>query len=203
MRRMMFCLTFGALLFAMSSPATANVEGVRLAPAQPSPGDICTLYVDGYWPYPGYTFQEVSAAWVADTFNVMIRAYAEPDLFPVIVPWSFTFPMGQPDAGWHHHHVTEIVTFGSGRVDTGFVSDSFLVGSCEPCITGDMNLDSELSVSDLTRFVAYMFRGGTLPCADGRANIDGSAGGEININDLVYFVAYFFRGGPPPVSCEP
>ena len=63
------------------------------------------------------------------------------------------------------------------------------------CGHGDANCDENVSVSDLTMLVDYMFRGGPTPDVNGG---DVNDDGFINISDINYLVDYLFRSGPPP-----
>lgn len=63
---------------------------------------------------------------------------------------------------------------------------------------GDVDRSEDITVSDLTFFVSYMFRNGPAPVLLAAAEMDGT--GDITISDLTYFVAFLFRGGPAPVG---
>ena len=67
-------------------------------------------------------------------------------------------------------------------------------------IPGDVNRSEDLTVSDLTFLVSYLFRGRAAPVLLGAAEMNGSA--PINIADLTYFVDYLFRGGAEPVGAQ-
>ncbi len=66
-------------------------------------------------------------------------------------------------------------------------------GNCD----GDMA--DEITISDLTFLVEYLFLNGEAPINMDEADIDGS--GEILITDITYLVNYMFLNGDSPASC--
>ncbi len=64
-------------------------------------------------------------------------------------------------------------------------------------ISGDVNLDGQVNVADLTMLVSYIFSGGEAPQVIEVADVDAS-GGLPNVADITYLVAYLFNGGPAP-----
>jgi hypothetical protein len=62
-------------------------------------------------------------------------------------------------------------------------------------ISGDLNLDGQANIADLTFLVEYLFLNGPAPQVMEMADVDAS--GDVNISDLTYYVNYLFRGGPP------
>ena len=66
-------------------------------------------------------------------------------------------------------------------------------------VRGDVNLDGEINVGDVTYLINYVFIAGPqpLPWESGDVNCDG----EVDIADVMYLINYLFIDGPPPQSC--
>jgi hypothetical protein len=63
-------------------------------------------------------------------------------------------------------------------------------------LSGDLNGDQMINISDVIYTVAYIFSGG--PSAHGLIAGDVNCSGTTNISDAVYLVAYIFSNGPAP-----
>jgi hypothetical protein len=61
---------------------------------------------------------------------------------------------------------------------------------------GDSNDDGEVSTSDITFLVAFIFGNG--PAPDVTSLGDANCDGLVNISDCVYLVDYIYNGGPEP-----
>jgi len=91
-----------------------------------------------------------------------------------------------------------------------FSSEGFeTVNSCPVCsdlnsyVCGDVDLDGNVTVADLTYLVNYLFKGGEPPLLECMGNVDGITGSyPIDVADLTYFVNYLFKGGPALVCGE-
>ncbi|MBP7696254.1 MAG: dockerin type I repeat-containing protein [candidate division Zixibacteria bacterium] len=66
---------------------------------------------------------------------------------------------------------------------------------------GDVDGDSTLTISDLTRLIDYLFRGGPAPIPILRGDLNGDCG--VNVADVTLLIAVLFRGVPLPTEmCE-
>lgn len=65
-------------------------------------------------------------------------------------------------------------------------------------LSGDINTDSKVTVSDVVYLINFLFKGGPAPkpYTAGEVNCDG----YVTVADVVYLVNYLFKGGPPPCS---
>lgn len=63
-------------------------------------------------------------------------------------------------------------------------------------LCGDANGDGDVSVTDVTYLINYLFKGGDPPhpMQAGDTNCDG----RVSVSDNVYLINYLFKGGPPP-----
>jgi hypothetical protein len=64
-------------------------------------------------------------------------------------------------------------------------------------IPGDVTLDNDVNVADLTYLVAFMFRSGPPPLVLNAADVNGSC--DVDIADVTFLVAYMFKTGAAPV----
>lgn len=70
---------------------------------------------------------------------------------------------------------------------------------CPAFITGNVNGDTVVSVSDVVYLVNYLFKGGPVPLPVVQAG-DANCNGKVTISDAVYLINYLFKGGLPPCS---
>lgn len=66
-------------------------------------------------------------------------------------------------------------------------------------VSGDVNSDGVLDISDLVYLVDYQFGGGPAPKIP--AVVDSDCSGMLDITDLIALVDYMYMGGPRKVAC--
>ncbi|MBD3403764.1 hypothetical protein GF420_12770 [candidate division GN15 bacterium] len=100
-----------------------------------------------------------------------------------------------------------------GRVDvTVSVTDSFGADTCavrffvtptacQGGITGDINGDERVTISDVLALVNVLFFGMDMPRATVFANVDGDPDCRVDVADVIYLASHLMLGGPPPASC--
>jgi hypothetical protein len=81
-------------------------------------------------------------------------------------------------------------------LDTGVVTSTSAACDFWTWTVGDIDEDHELTISDLTTFVDFMFGGGDPIEPLFIADIDNQC--QVTISDLTYFVDYLFGGGTAP-----
>ena len=81
-------------------------------------------------------------------------------------------------------------------LDTGVVTSTSAACDFWTWTVGDIDKDHELTISDLTTFVDFMFGGGDPIEPLFIADIDNQC--QVTISDLTYFVDYLFGGGTAP-----
>ncbi len=83
-------------------------------------------------------------------------------------------------------------TYGGGSGAGGLSGLAMIRGH----ISGDLNLDDAVDVSDLTMLVEYLFVGGDTPEVLELADVNASE--QVDVADLTYFVEFMFNNGPAP-----
>ncbi len=63
-------------------------------------------------------------------------------------------------------------------------------------MSGDLNHDGKVTLSDLITLVNYVFKGGGTPHPLYIADVTGDC--KISLTDIVYLVNYIFKGGEAP-----
>lgn len=81
----------------------------------------------------------------------------------------------------------------------GVVVTSSAVNSCCFGTRGNVNNVGNITVSDLTYLVQYLFNSGQAPVCTDEANVNGVGG--ISVADLTYLVQFLFNGGAQPPIC--
>jgi len=67
-------------------------------------------------------------------------------------------------------------------------------------VRGDMNVNGEVTVSDVTEYVCFLFDGACPVLCDEAADFNDD--GALNITDLTGLVDFLFRGGDAPPPCR-
>ncbi len=77
-------------------------------------------------------------------------------------------------------------------------SDLGLVTFDPAILLGDVNLDGQVSVSDVVYLINYLFKGGPAPQIFIVADVNGD--GKVSVSDVIYLINYLFKGGPAPIA---
>ena len=80
--------------------------------------------------------------------------------------------------------------------------DFTIAGDCCDGMRGNIDGDEldQVSITDLTVLIDWLFGGSEPPYCAWEANVDAS-NESIDISDLTYLISYLFAGGPPPSAC--
>jgi hypothetical protein len=80
--------------------------------------------------------------------------------------------------------------------------DFAISGNCCDGLRGNIDGDEfdQISITDLTVFVDWLFGGSEPPYCPEEANVDAS-NEAVDISDLTYLISYLFGGGPSPSFC--
>jgi hypothetical protein len=65
-------------------------------------------------------------------------------------------------------------------------------------LLGDVNLDGQVSVSDIVYLINYLFKGGPAPQIFIVADVNGD--GKVSVSDVIYLINYLFKGGSAPIA---
>lgn len=86
--------------------------------------------------------------------------------------------------------------------DTAGHARGSAVASFRTWLAGDVDGGGAVNVADLTLLIAYLFRGGSMPCSLVPADVNADC--AVSVADLTRLIAFLFRGGPPPeqTACE-
>jgi hypothetical protein len=92
---------------------------------------------------------------------------------------------------------------GRDSTDTGEVEITVVPYNVAPStMSGDVNGDGAVDVSDIVFILNYMFQGG--PPSNPPAAMDFNGDCFVGLSDLIWLINYLYRGGPPPqIRCLP
>ncbi len=84
-----------------------------------------------------------------------------------------------------------------------FDGEIYIIRTCCSGFRGNVDGDGvdQITVSDLSYLVDYLFKAGPQPPCPEEGDVDGSEGGGPDVADLSYLVDYLFRSGPQPPDC--
>jgi hypothetical protein len=187
-------------------PVTLEVSAAPECLFDPSP--VYAAYIWHVPPLDGYIY--LGGSWTGDIFDVDLGSI---DINGVLTPTDVQLVSGHPEMGDAIKITFNLASFiglymplyGTGSLTytiNGVYTSSGtpFSKSCDvPYVghlAGDLNLDGDVNIVDLTYFVAYLFNGGEEPRIMELA--DCNQDGEVNIVDLTYLVEYLFNGGPAP-----
>lgn len=96
-----------------------------------------------------------------------------------------------------------IVDIDAMPVVPSFSPGSITVLECIVELTGDVQVDGSLTITDIVYLVNYVLRGGPEPLPMETAG-DVQCDGSVNVADVIYLVNFIFKGGPGLCDvCDP
>lgn len=93
--------------------------------------------------------------------------------------------------GVYEYFVKAIYTDGSESIWSN-IQHVVLTGEGEEELIGDVNMDGEVSIADVTALINYLLTGNTIPFDESAADVDHD--GEISINDVTKLINYLLTG---------
>ncbi len=158
-----------------------------------------TAYIGEMYDLGGYTLADVASATVNGLPATLIPSTSHPLVQGNALGLEFDLRQFCSDLGWpqgiEETSYDVVLTFGDAT--TLDVTDAFdYLGH----ISGDLNMNGSVEISDLVEMVTYMFSGGPAPQVMATMDVDGNCETG-DISDLVHLVTYMFGAGPAPAYC--
>lgn len=90
-----------------------------------------------------------------------------------------------------------LVDLNATEIAPEFDAGTIVVDHCPVDLTGDVQMDGKVAVSDIVYLVNYLLRSGPRPLpVEDAGDVDCS--GQVTMADIVYLVNYVFKQGPAP-----
>jgi hypothetical protein len=158
-----------------------------------------TAYVGEMYDLGGYTLADVASATVNGLPATLVPGSSHPLVQGTALGLEFDLRQFCADEGWPEgvepRDYDIVLTFGDASTMT--ISDEFdYLGH----ISGDLNMNGEVEVSDLVEMVTFMFSSGPAPEVMATMDVNGDCSVG-DVSDLVYMVTYMFSSGPEPGYC--
>ncbi len=93
--------------------------------------------------------------------------------------------------------------FNPDQLDSEGDGTGDVCASCCEDFTGNVNCDDQedVTISDLTRLIEWLYLNGDDICCLEEANVNGSSDDKVNISDVTYLVSYLFLNGADLPVC--
>lgn len=188
-----------AALAQWGDPFASLQYGVQ--PACPFECDSVTLVLNGELTSTSWSPPEL-LGWTreGDSVDVRIRVAFNPDpTLPVLVPFELLVPLGYlPEGGYRVFYTIQVENLMATMpvLQLITVTDGFQVAP-----PGDQTCEGVVDVRDVVTLVNHIFRGGSAPDPETRADLN--CDGRADISDLVQLVYFIFRGGSICDPCQP
>jgi len=178
----------------------ANNEGQGAPAATGDATWVHRFYFDSAWATPGGDFLSTASATTSVNGNGTYH-WTGPGLLTDAELWR-----QHPDSnfGWimlgREDTVTTAKRFGSRSALPASLAPELHITYTLPCPvlkTGDVNMDGNLTSSDIIGLVNFVFKGGASPqpCD---ATADVNCNGSVTSADIISMVNHVFKGGPAP-----
>lgn len=196
---LLFRLVTSQVVRTISLDVRVSVEGVALTLDSVGSAEDWTLMwfdIEPTGAPPGTLaagFHEPAGFHAATTDLLTLYLHLEPTPSPRLITVDFVeLPPIMDDANGTPRPVNYTMLLDAG--DGAWIPQE---PACRVWNTGDVNLDLDLTSSDVIAIVNYVFKGGfePFPCP---AAADVNCSGQVTSADIINFVNHVFKGGPAP-----